>query len=100
MADRPRNDDWWLASDGKWYPPELRSDADGGGTSPMGTDDASRVISAALTNATSMAVALSSSLFIVAAFFGFRVAADIRESGEVLSAVGEPATARDSFHIA
>ncbi len=23
MADRPRADDWWQASDGKWYPPDL-----------------------------------------------------------------------------
>ena len=22
--DRPQGDDWWLASDGKWYPPEAR----------------------------------------------------------------------------
>ena len=95
MADRPRNDDWWLASDGRWYPPELRSDADGNEPSASDTHDGSRVISAALTNATSIAVALSSSLFVVAAFFGFRVAADIRESGEVLSAVGEPATANE-----
>jgi hypothetical protein len=24
MSDRPEGPDWWLASDGKWYPPELR----------------------------------------------------------------------------
>lgn len=24
MSDRPRGDDWWLASDGKWYPPQSR----------------------------------------------------------------------------
>ena len=27
MADRQRDPGWWLASDGKWYPPGLRSDA-------------------------------------------------------------------------
>lgn len=25
MSDRPQGDDWWLASDGKWYPPQSRS---------------------------------------------------------------------------
>ncbi len=24
MSDRPLSDDWWLASDGKWYPPQSR----------------------------------------------------------------------------
>lgn len=23
MSDKPEGPDWWLASDGKWYPPEL-----------------------------------------------------------------------------
>ena len=23
--DRPQGDDWWQASDGKWYPPESRT---------------------------------------------------------------------------
>ncbi len=25
MTDRPYGENWWLASDGKWYPPEARS---------------------------------------------------------------------------
>jgi hypothetical protein len=24
MSDRPQSDDWWLASDGNWYPPQSR----------------------------------------------------------------------------
>jgi len=24
MSDRPNGEGWWLASDGKWYPPESR----------------------------------------------------------------------------
>ena len=24
MSDRPQGEGWWLASDGKWYPPESR----------------------------------------------------------------------------
>ncbi len=24
MSDRPQGDEWWLASDGKWYPPQSR----------------------------------------------------------------------------
>lgn len=25
MSDKPQGDDWWLASDGQWYPPQSRS---------------------------------------------------------------------------
>ena len=27
MSDRAEGDGWWLASDGKWYPPESRQEA-------------------------------------------------------------------------
>ena len=35
MRDKPEGPDWWLASDGKWYPPELR---------PSGGSDASATV--------------------------------------------------------
>jgi hypothetical protein len=34
MSDKPEGPGWWIASDGKWYPPELHPSA--GGESPAG----------------------------------------------------------------
>ncbi len=37
MSDKPEGPDWWIASDGKWYPPELHPSARG--DSPAVTPD-------------------------------------------------------------
>jgi hypothetical protein len=29
MSDKPEGPDWWIASDGKWYPPELHPSVKG-----------------------------------------------------------------------
>lgn len=83
MADRPRDDDWWLASDGKWYPPELAEGAEPA-EAPEPTD-----LRPGFTNAASVAVAASSILMLVAAWFGFALVPKIR-SGEVDMTSVEP----------
>lgn len=91
VADRPRNDDWWLASDGKWYPPELSpADSDQLGVSPAGPPRHEGVrpteIPKALTNAITIGLVLTSSLLIVAGYYGFRVAGEVRDGVAVLFA--------------
>ncbi|MDJ0790638.1 MAG: DUF4328 domain-containing protein [Acidimicrobiia bacterium] len=94
MADRPRNDDWWLASDGKWYPPELHPAAEhpSGGVSPTGDQTA---ISAGLTNAVSILVGVASALLVMAAFFGFRFADELRELGDTATDLTRDPTASE-----
>ncbi len=83
MADRPRRDDWWLASDGKWYPPELAS----GGSVPTPDATAPRTaVPSRLTVAASIALGVTSVLFVVSGFFGLRVASDLRSG--VTSTIG------------
>jgi hypothetical protein len=36
MSDAPQGPGWWLASDGKWYPPELAPQPQPQATAPMG----------------------------------------------------------------
>lgn len=98
MADRPRNDDWWLASDGRWYPPELhpgRADDDAPEPSESPTTGGSTRVSTRLTYAVTIALMLTSSLFIVTAFYGFRVAGELRDGGSPLSTVIEGATSAE-----
>ena len=94
MADRPRDDDWWLASDGKWYPPELRPGENAGadGTVPEGVPIS---ISKALTNSLSVGLTLTSVLFVVASFFGLRVASDLRDGVGSGLDPSEPSTANE-----
>ena len=80
MADRPRNDDWWLASDGKWYPPELHPASEPSADRSSSGDQTA--ISAGLTNAVSLLVAVASGLLVVAAFFGLRFSDELRDLGE------------------
>jgi len=95
MADRPRNEDWWLASDGKWYPPELapgaeRPDGGGGVRGPETT-----AISRRLTNAVSILVAIASGSLAVSSFFGFRYASELNALGDDALAVGRDPTATE-----
>ena len=94
MADRPRNDDWWLASDGKWYPPELHPAAGPAPdeVSPVGEQTS---ISVGLTNAVSILVAVASGLLVVAAFFGFRFSDELRELGEAATDLSRDPTASE-----
>lgn len=99
MADRPRADDWWIAADGKWYPPELhpgvsatseptgeRSAGDPSAPEGAGIGPGPTQISRSLTYAVTIALMAVSSLFIVAAFFGFRVSTELRDgSGELVT---------------
>ena len=97
MADRPRNDDWWLASDGKWYPPELAPGAEPSGRIGEGAVEPTS-ISRGLTNAVSILVAISSGLLLVSALFGFRYASELRELGESAVDVGrDPTTSELAF---
>lgn len=75
MADRPRDDTWWIASDGKWYPSTLQPDADT--TSAVAVESTPAVsgptaVPRVLTLVVTMALAATSAAFVVAAFFGIR----------------------------
>ena len=87
MADRPRDDEWWLASDGKWYPPELASDArDGalpGSASPEATPGT--VVPSVFTNVVGGLLTATSILMVVSSFFGLRYAGDLRSGRAVVS---------------
>lgn len=97
MADRPRADDWWLASDGRWYPPELHpgasaptAEAEEGVTAGVARSAEGTAISRGLTYAVTLSLMLTSSLFIVSAFFAFRVADDLRtDGGEVITGLDD-----------
>jgi hypothetical protein len=92
MADRPRSDDWWLASDGKWYPPDLHPAAEPDTTRdppPAGASGPTDV-SRPLTHAVTIALMAASSLFIVAAFYGFRYAEELRSGNRVLTTEDSP----------
>ena len=97
MADRPRNNDWWLASDGKWYPPELAPGAELHG-SDGGSGAGPTMISRGLTNAVSILVAVASGLLLVSALFGFRYASELRSLGDdALDPGRDPTTSELAF---
>ena len=75
MADRPRDDTWWIASDGKWYPSTLQPDANvesGATVEPVSTTSGSTAVPRSLTLVVTTAVAAASGAFAVAAFYGVR----------------------------
>ena len=75
MADRPRDDTWWIASDGKWYPPTLQPEAN---SQPVAASESAPAVSGptavprVLTFVVTTALAATSAAFLVAAFFGLR----------------------------
>jgi len=82
MADRPRNDDWWLASDGRWYPPDLGPDADA--ISLPEQQGAASSISAPFTLVTTIALSITSAILAGAAYAGLRYASALQKfSGEL-----------------
>lgn len=78
MTDRPKGEGWWLASDGKWYPPDLHP-----GASPPIPDLSSGndQIPRGLTNALSTLVLATSTLLLVSAFVSFWFAGVVRDLG-------------------
>lgn len=82
MADRPRNDDWWLASDGRWYPPDLGPDADA--PSFAGKPSDASVISSSFTMVVSIALSVASAILAGATFSGLRYASALQKyTGEL-----------------
>ena len=82
MADRPRNDDWWLASDGRWYPPSL----DPGEDRPSSSEprDDAPMISSSFTLVVSIALFVASVILVGAAYAGLRYAWALQKySGEL-----------------
>ena len=86
MADRPRDDTWWIASDGKWYPPTLHPDPT---IPPVAEDDpatsttGSTAVPALLSRVLTSSLVATSAAFALAAFFGFQHGSQLR-SGETL----------------
>ncbi len=82
MADRPRHDDWWLASDGKWYPPELSPGAETAAVDPARHDGGGPVHR--LTTVLATSLSLTSALFAGAAYSALRYGAALQEfSGDI-----------------
>lgn len=85
MADRPRDDGWWLASDGKWYPAEL-----GPGDIPpvpTSTRKGATDISRSLTVVVAVALSIASVVLVGAAIAGFGYASALQKfSGELSEA--------------
>ncbi|MCL1588247.1 MAG: DUF4328 domain-containing protein, partial [Actinomycetia bacterium] len=83
MADRPRDDTWWIASDGKWYPSTLQPGSSVAPVvdvqSPMAVV-ASAVVPRVLTRIASGALVATSIMFVVAAFFGFQYGTALRSA--------------------
>jgi hypothetical protein len=88
MADRPRDNDWWLASDGKWYPPDL----DPGDGTPGSLEERRSVsdISRRFTMVVAVALSLASVVLVGAAYAGLQYATALQKfSGELTDAETE-----------
>ena len=85
MADRPRDNGWWLASDGKWYPAEL-----GPGDvppEPTSTQRGATDISRPLTVVVAVSLSIASVVLVGAAIAGFGYASALQKfSGELSDA--------------
>jgi hypothetical protein len=82
MADRPRDSEWWLASDGKWYPPRLgpgESDASEQRPSRSASD-----ISHTFTIVVAVALSVASVALMGSAYAGIRYATALQKfTGEL-----------------
>jgi hypothetical protein len=88
MADRPQNNDWWLASDDRWYPPHLDPGEDSASL-PNQQDDGSS-ISSSFTLVVSIALSFASAILAGAAYAGLRYASALHKySGELSDAETE-----------
>ena len=98
MSDRPQGRDWWLASDGKWYPPEVQPGRPQPDSDPTGAPrpDAPP-LSPGLVAATQATLLSSAGL---AAFGAVSFAmesgdfdeAAVRSAGDITEALGSPGT--------
>ncbi|MDK1025947.1 MAG: DUF4328 domain-containing protein [Actinomycetota bacterium] len=77
MADRPREDDWWLASDGKWYPPNLGPGVEAARIQER--QDSGTAIRPTLTTALSIALAVASAVLLVAAYSALQYASALQK---------------------
>ena len=86
MADRQRDPDWWLASDGKWYPPDLRTEevafAPDTWEPHAEEPEQETAIPPALTKIVVWGLVGVSILLLVAAFVTFQYSALIRSSSD------------------
>jgi len=92
MADRPRDDGWWQASDGKWYPPELLDAPRPQWPTTEQVPVVPRSTSTDLPSATPAIVAIivASVMSALAAFGGFNLASVVNASSEPAFVNGEP----------
>ena len=82
MGDRPRHGDWWLASDGKWYPPELSPSEEAVAPTPERSEQSGPVHRLTTVLATSLSV--TSALFGGAAYWALRYGSALKEfSGDI-----------------
>ncbi len=82
MADRPRHDDWWVASDGRWYPPSLSPEEDASGSSDLPKGGSG--ISSSFTLVVSISLSVASAILAGAAYAGLRYASALQKfSGEL-----------------
>lgn len=83
MADRPRDDAWWIASDGKWYPPNLQPDLSAAHVVDAQSPRAlvgSAVVPRLLTRIATGALVATSITFVVAAFLGLQYGTALRSA--------------------
>ncbi len=77
MTDRPKGEGWWLASDGKWYPPHLQP----GAPAPITRTPPQDQIPNGLTNALTTLVLSTCGFMLVSAFVSFWFAGVVRDLG-------------------
>jgi Domain of unknown function (DUF4328) len=85
MADRQRDPDWWIASDGKWYPPDLRTEEAAFAPDtwePREEPDLETALPSALTRIIVWGLVAVSVVLLVAAFVTFQYSATIRSSSD------------------
>jgi len=83
MADRPRDDTWWIASDGKWYPPSLQPDPTAErvlAVEPALPSRGSSTVPSVLVRIVTAALAATSAAFAVAALLGLRYGSVLRST--------------------
>jgi len=97
MADRPRDNTWWIASDGKWYPPTLQPEADVGPSSVIESSrdaNTSTAVPRVLTLVVTTSLAATAAAFAFGAFFGLRYGSAL---GSASASAQDRASAEEVF---